>query len=203
MAVTYTTYTGLKAEVADLYPRADIVAGVDNYIARAEAEFNRVLRLPQMITTNLALAASSRFTNLPAGFLEMQRVQLNVGGRRTRLDFIGEEYAPKVTDGSTGTPRWWDVIGMQLELLPAPGASISLDISYWAAITSIIGGDPNFLLTSHPDLYLYRTLLEAAIARSDDKRIARYTPFYTNALTAVQRAGKRLRYGRAPAVRAA
>lgn len=203
MAVTCTTYTGLKAEVADLYPRADIVAGVDNYIARAEAEFNRVLRLPQMITTNLALAASSRFTNLPAGFLEMQRVQLNVGGRRTRLDFIGEEYAPKVTDGSTGTPRWWDVIGMQLELLPAPGASISLDISYWAAITSIIGGDPNFLLTSHPDLYLYRTLLEAAIARSDDKRIARYTPFYTNALTAVQRAGKRLRYGRAPAVRAA
>ena len=203
MAVTCTTYTGLKAEVADLYPRADIVAGVDNYIARAEAEFNRVLRLPQMITTNLALAASSRFTNLPAGFLEMQRVQLNIGGRRTRLGFIGEEYAPKVTDGSTGTPRFWAVIGAQLELLPTPGAAISLDISYWAAITSIIGSDPNFLLTSHPDVYLYRTLLEAAIARGDDKRIARYTPFYTNALTAVQRSGKRLRYGRAPAVRAA
>lgn len=203
MAVTHNTYSGLKAEVADLYPRADIGAGVDNYIARAEAEFNRVLRLPQMITTNLALAASSRFTNLPAGFLEMQRVQLNVGGRRTQLDFIGEEYAPKVTDGTTGTPRWWDVIGTQLELLPAPGSAVSLDISYWAQITSIIGGDPNFLLTSHPDLYLYRTLLEAAIARSDDNRIARYTPFYTNALTAVQRAGKRLRYGRAPAVRAA
>lgn len=203
MAVTYTTYSGLKAAVLSRYPRSDLSADMDDFIAAAEAEFNRVLRLPQMIVTNQALAASSRFTNLPAGFLEMQRVQLNVGGRRTRLDFIGEEYAPKVSDGTTGTPRWWAVIGTQIELLPAPGSAVSLDISYWAAIATIIGSDPNFLLTSHPDLYLYRTLLEAAIARSDDKRITRYTPFYTNALTAVQRAGKRLRYGRAPAVRAA
>lgn len=203
MAVTHSTYAGLKAEVADLYPRADIGSGVDNYIARAEAEFNRVLRLPQMITTNPALAASARFTTLPTGFLEMQRVQLNQGGRRTRLDFIGEEYAPKITDGRTGTPRWWNVIGTQLELLPAPGASVSLDISYWAEVTTIIDGPANFLLTSHPDLYLYRTLLEAAIARGDDKRVTRYTPLYTNALTAVQRLGKRARYGRAMAVRAA
>lgn len=203
MAVTHSSYSGLKNEIADLYPRADIGAGVDNYIARAEAEFNRVLRLPQMITTNAAFAASGRYTDLPAGFLEMQRAQLNIGGRRRRLDFIGEEYAPKVTDGSTGTPRFWDVIGTQLELLPAPGASISLDIAYWAAITTITGGTANFLLTSHPDLYLYRSLLEAAIARSDDKRVQRYLPLYTNALTAVQRAGKRARYGRAMAVRAA
>lgn len=203
MAVSFNTYVGLKTAALSRYPRGDLSADMDDFIAAAEAEFNRVLRLPQMMVTNQALAASSRFTNLPGGFLEMQRVQLNIGGRRTRLGFIGEEYAPKVTDGSTGTPRFWAVIGAQLELLPAPGASISLDISYWAEITTITGGSANFLLTSHPDLYLYRTLLEAAIARGDDNRIARYTPFYTNALTAVQRAGKRLRYGRAPAVRAA
>lgn len=203
MSVTLTTYAGLKAAIADRYPRADITGEADNFIAAAEAEFNRILRLPQMVTTNTALAASSRFTALPDGFLEMQRVQLNQGGRRRELRFIGEEAAARVDDGTGGTPRHWDVIGVQIELLPAPTAAVSLDISYWAQISTITGGVANFLLTSHPDLYLYRSLYEAAIARGDDKRLERYRSAYANVLTAVQRSGKRARYGRAMAVRAA
>lgn len=202
MSVSINTYTGLKTAIADRMARTDMSSIMDDFIAAAEAEFNRELRLPGMITSNTGLSASSRFTALPTGFLEMQRLQANIGGRRVRLTFIGEELAPKFDDGSAGTPAFWNIIGTNIELLPAPASAITLDLSYWAELATITGGTANFLLTSHPDLYLYRCLVEASIRMGDDKRLARYTGIYNKVLTDVKRSGKRQRYARGMTVKA-
>lgn len=204
MSSTINTTAGLRTAIVDaMGNRADVLAQVDDFIVLAEAEFNRVLRLPGMVTTNVAFAASARFTDLPTGFEEMLRVQRYEGGERKRIDFIGDEYAPKIDRGIGGTPRYWDVIGLKLELMPAPSAAMTLDISYWADLTTITAGTANFLLTSHPDLYLYRSIIAAAQRMQDDKRLKRYSDLYSQVLGEVQKAGKKQRYGRAMAVRAA
>ena len=128
----------------------------------------------------------------------------NVNGGRQELSFLGTDAVTSKTDGAhTDTPKYWTILGGNLELIPEPGSAMTLEIEYFADITSITGGSANFLLTRFPALYLWRTCLAGAHRMRDIKRINDFTAYYTQVLAQVQRFYKRGRYGRAMQVRAA
>lgn len=203
MSVSINTYSGLKTAVADRLNRADMTSLMDDLIAEVEAEFNRVIRAQEMITKNTAFAVSGRFTALPSGFLEMVRVIANLNGGRKEVRHLGTEASAIMFDGTTGDPKYWTVTGTNLEVLPEPGGAMTMEIEYFAEITSITGGTANFLLTRYPDLYLYGTCLAGAHRMRDDKRIRQYEERYNRILTEVIKAQKRSRYGRAMVIQVA
>lgn len=181
-----TDYAELQAAVANRMNRSDLASQIPEFIAFAEAEFNRVLRLPLQYVGEASLAVSGRFTDLPTDFLEMDRVIWLDGTTRRPMQFVGESSSQWDDDGSdtSNWPRFFALRGTKIEVLPAPTVSRNLRISYWKKIPAI-SGEVNDLFTAHPDLYLYRACYEAAVYMMDQERMTFYLGLYDRLMTEV------------------
>lgn len=171
-----TNYTNLQTTIESWLNRADLTQQIPDFIALAEATLNKVLRHSRMISTDtLSLTANSQrvavptdmlepiylqVTNTPASPLEQVAPHQLVMLRRARLV-------------STGTPRFFAIIGRFIEVAPINSSITSLDLTAYKEIPALSGGNPsNWVLQYNPDLYLYTALLHAAPFLQDDARTA-------------------------------
>jgi hypothetical protein len=157
------TYSELQAAVADWLERGDLTARIPSFIALAEAEMNRTLRA-RRAQSRSTVSISAEFSSLPAGFREMQSVRLLRPGTATwdRVDPLTHD-AISGLDGMTGQPRYYAVVGDQLRLYPAPDATYSVELTIAAVVPALSDSAPtNWVLTDHPDAYLYGALKHAA-----------------------------------------
>ena len=74
-----SNYTELQTAVANWLDRDDLTARIPEFIALAEARFNRVLRLRSMETKQTASTAGrpSAIYALPTNYIQMRNFQLN------------------------------------------------------------------------------------------------------------------------------
>ena len=169
-----TTFSELQAAIANRMNRTDLTALIPEFIAGAEARMNRVIRAPQMIQA-ATLAIAGRLTPLPSDFLQVERVTRLDGGARRVMRFVPGPLEAEFGDGSSGVPNAFSIRGLQLECFAPPAGPTSVDLSYYARIPALSGPNPaNWVLTSHPDIYLYGSLVEASIYRQDSQREADY-----------------------------
>lgn len=172
------TYTGLKASVADWLNRADLTAVVPDFIAMAEAQFNRELRVVQMEALSVGSSSASAqgfgTVGMPTDWLETRtfRIDQPTFGSQ-KLEYVGEQELDELqTMGLTGTTRYYTIINGEFQMLPAPTASVTYDIRYYAKIPALATNETNWLLTKSPDLYLYGALTQSAPYLKDDDRLA-------------------------------
>lgn len=168
-----STYTELKAAIADWLNRADLTAVIPSFIVLAEAELNRTLRVEDMVEREQT-TLSEQYTLLPPGFREMKSLRVLTTPAypmKNMLPAQEEEFRAKY--GTTpGRPLKYKIIGDSFESVPAPNDSYCIEMAVYAAITSLSDDAPtNWLLTKHPDAYLYGALLQAAPYLKDDDRI--------------------------------
>jgi hypothetical protein len=164
-------YTALQASVADWLNRSDLTSQIPDFILLAETQLNRQLRVRDMLSRQYT-TASSQYVALPTDYSGIKSIQLNTNPV-TRLDYAPpESMADRLNDHSTGKPQIYTIVNNQIELAPAPDASYEMEIVYWQRIPSLASNSTNWLLTKHPDVYLYGTLLQAAPYLRDDDRIA-------------------------------
>src|SRR5574343_38100 len=87
----------------------------------------------------------------------------------------------------TGVPRFVSVSGhttadgtMAFRFAPPPDGTYTATIVYYAKLPALNSTTQttNWLLTSHPDAYLYGSLLEASIFIGDDPRIPMWKAAY-------------------------
>lgn len=174
-----TTYTELKAAIADYLARSDLTAAIPDFITLAEAKFNRSLRCIQMetrSTTSVNLSNTEpEFITLPGDFQTMRRVRLSSVDGKPRLEFLNGTQADEYRygrDNVTGQPQFFTVMGTELELLPTPDAAYTIEMVYRAYIPALTSlNATNWLLDLAPDAYLYGALMEAAPYMRDDARI--------------------------------
>ena len=182
-----STYAELQTAVARwLGQRTDLSTYIVDFIALAEAEFNRSLRLTGQIT-RVDQAVSTRWTDisgLAAPIAEMKTVSVTTGGVRYALEYISPDYSQDMY--STGKPVYYTRVGNELGVLPPPDTTYTLELIYWRTIPALASTDPNFLLTLAPDLYLYAAVRHGAEFVMDDALLARVTPLYERALLQVQ-----------------
>ena len=174
-----TTYTTLKAAIADYLARSDLTDAIPDFITLAEAKFNRSLRCMQMetrSTTSVDLSDTEpEFITLPSDFQTMRRVRLSSVDGKPRLEFLNGTQADEYRygrDNVTGQPQYFTVFGTELELLPTPDSAYTIEMVYRANIPALSSNSTNWLLTIAPDAYLYGALMEAAPYMRDDVRIA-------------------------------
>jgi hypothetical protein len=170
-----TNYGELKSAVGDFLNRSDLTSVIPTFVDFAEAEFNRILRIRQMVARAEAVI-DSRFSAVPADFLEAKDLVIVTGNPVTPLEFATQQEIAQLrntTITSAGKPRYFSVVGGQFEFLPTPDAEYSLEMTYYANITPLANdSDTNWLLTAYPDLYLYTSLMHSAPYLKDDERIA-------------------------------
>lgn len=197
-----TTYSELQTAVANWMNRTDLTSRIPEFIANAEAHFNRrfiQFKHPKMLTST-TLSVSSRYTNLPTDCKRVDRAIWLGNGMREPLEFMAREHTTDFDDGTTtGTPLYYSLAGTQLELTPAPGSSGTIELYYWTYLTPLSGGAPsNWILEDHPDAYLYRTMFEAALYMNDTRRYASSSQLYGEIEKDIKREAHHMRFGTAP-----
>lgn len=168
-------YSDLKTAVADWLNRADLEQRIPDFIALAEATLNKVLRSTRMVTSTTLNIGTARKVALPTDFLDALYVQDNSSEDNT-LEQVSVEQLVMLRRArlrSTGVPRFFAVVGRNLEVAPTPADSTTLELNYYQALPALSAlNTSNWLLEYEPDIYLYTTLLHAAPFLHDDGRLA-------------------------------
>lgn len=171
------TYSGLQASVADWLNRPDLTSAIPDFIAIATAQLNRRLLAQgpvREMMANAPITVNAEFLSVPSDFAGARAIFLT--GALYRLTFVEPE---KLTErkatfpSEDGDPQVYTVVGSQLQFWPWAGAgSYPGTLTYWQKVPALSNSNPtNWLLTAHPDAYLYTTLLQAAPYLKDDGRV--------------------------------
>lgn len=174
--MSLATYADFKAAVADWLTRADLEQQIPDFIRLADATLNKVVRSTRMTANaDVTVNANTRKGALPADMLETLYVQI-----KTDEDYPLEQVSPEQLTvlrrsrmRAGGLPRFYAVVGREIELVPTPATQVTLDVAYYKAIPALVSPtDSNWVLQYEPDLYLYTTLLHAAPFLQDEGRAA-------------------------------
>ena len=167
------TYSTLQTAVANWLDRSDLTDRVPEFIALAEATFNRVLRLRAMETTVADTTPSgSKEDALPTGYLQMREIPLTTTPV-VSLAYITPEIMYRIRAGSTsGKPNSYTIVGDNILFGPTPDGVYDYSMTYYKSFDALADGtQTNWLILNAPDLYLYGTLLQAEPFLMNDQRV--------------------------------
>ena len=195
--MTITNFGTLKTAIADTLNRDDLTSVIPSFVRLAEAQFNRKIRSHRQITRG-SLTIDGQFEALPADWLETIRITMDANPIRvlTQMSMDDLTRYRTATDNSTDAPVYFAHNGTDIELFPTPSTSFTSEITYYAKITSLSAdGDTNWLLTNHPDLYLYGALVHTAPYLKDDARLVVWAGLLAQGMAEIEDESNAARFG--------
>ena len=163
------TYATLKVAIANWLGRDDIAdARISEFVAMFEAVANRVLRVRQM-EASTTLTPTSGVATLPTDYLNYRKV-VWAGSENRVLEYVSPEYFNTTYRTATSqTPSVFTIEGTQIKVNSSEDENITF--GYIQKIPALSdSATTNWLLTAHPDLYLYGSLVEAEMFTVNDER---------------------------------
>lgn len=161
-----STYAELLTAIDNWTHRADLTSRAPEFISLFEAKINRLLKTRDMETKDASFSIAAEYVNVPSGLARVREFYLNTTPKTVLQVMPGDLQGNYFS--ATGKPRFYEIVANQFRFGPAPDGTYTATLIYSKAITGLSGSNTtNWLLTSHPDLYLYGTLAEAAIFAKD------------------------------------
>lgn len=197
-----STYAGLKASIASWLARSDLTTPIPDFITLAHKALMRDLRGHlRLQKRNASFLITGEYVAVPIDFLELVSLRLTSTDPDSELAFLPESAMTGAYGSGSGVPKFVALVGNttagteQFRFAPVPDGTYTATIEYYASLTEMSAdADYNWILTDHPQLYLYGSLLQAAAYIGDDPRIPMWQAAYAEALDAVRREGNRTRY---------
>ena len=192
-----STRGALTTAVQDFLQRSDITtAMVDYWVEAFEARCNRELRCPEMEAV-VSSDLDAEWSALPDDYLQIRALETD--GKV--MDYkTPEQFQELVAASAVPSPAVFTIADMQLRVLPAPSASSTLPVEmlYYSRLPALdASGLSNWLLASHPDLYLFGTLAEANMFLQNEPRGSTWNARANQALQALAAQGRRMSQGAA------
>ena len=188
-----STYTELKASIANFLNRDDLTATIPDFISLAESSINNEIRHWRM-ETRAETTVDSQFTGIPSDWLSTIRFHLTTSGTSS-LNFMSlatMQSTRAARNDATGTPTNYSLNSSQFELMPTPDGEQSAILMYYAKIPTLSdSNETNWLLTNYPDIYLYGALLHSAPYLKEDERAQTWAALYTAAVVRVNNASNK------------
>ncbi len=159
-----TTYTTLKASIANWLNRSDLTSEIaDDFIKLTEADFNSKLRVRKMIAQS-SFTIDSETEALPTGFLQVRDIYILNGNTKVPLTYTTpSQMDSTVGTSTTGLPNSFTILGDTFRFSPKPDASYTAFINYYKSFDALSDTTTtNYILTTHPAIYLYGSLFHAA-----------------------------------------
>jgi len=183
------TFAELKTAAANWLDRSDLTDRIPEFIALAEARFNRILRIRDMetVSTAISTSAGTREYSLPTGFVQMKEFHLTTDPI-TPLAYITPEMMSRLQAGSTkAKPKVFTIIADNVRLGPNPDAVYTTSMLYYKTFTALSASNTTSeMLTNNPDVYLYGTLLEAEPFIMNDARVQLWATAFRQAVEDIQ-----------------
>jgi hypothetical protein len=184
-------YASLQTSILSWLARdADTIIPVTDLITLAEAEMNRfLLTQNQLKTDSLTTIAGQQAYTLPADFLGIMEVKVTSTSpiwtlRPMSPDLLDTEYA---FTADTDIPQNYSLYGGSIYFGPIPDAAYTIQLLYYGAIPALSNTNTtNWLLTRHPDAYLWTTLRHAEVFLGSDATDDRTSLFDQRSQVALQ-----------------
>lgn len=171
------TLGDLKTEVAAYLHRTDLDDRITFWAQLAGRRIDGDARLPEMEYRATA-DGTNTFIPLPADYITMRNLQTGTG---EVLEYVTPEQLDRLRYANI-TSGFYTIMDGQLEVLNTPDSAnpLPLEIFYFARNPLLSAdADTNKVITAYPQLYLYATLMEAALFLVDDAAVQRWTSLYT------------------------
>jgi hypothetical protein len=115
------------------------------------------------------ISAQSGYATLPADYLAWRRLTWT-GQTRIELGFVHPSYLQAAYPSKPAdVPRIFTIEGSTLKIMPLN--SMPLEFDYYQQIPSLAANSTNWLMTAHPDLYLFGSIAEAEAFGVNDERM--------------------------------
>ncbi|WP_421782616.1 phage adaptor protein [Kiloniella litopenaei] len=189
-----TTYSGLRAAIADYLGRSDLENQIPAFISLAEARLNRELRIRAMEKVSNAVTSAGEGTVAkPSDFLEARTLVLETSPQRVlELRTPQQLEESRAASPGGGVPAYYAIIGDQIHLAPIPQAVTGLKLTYYGRLTPLSdNGATNEILPNNPDVYLYGALVEAEPYLMNDERLPMWGSMFDRAVQAIKGADDR------------
>lgn len=188
-------WSGLQMSIAAYLERDDLSDRIPDFIALAEARFRReITRTEQETTVTLPGA-------LPADCDSVRAIYLSDTPTATLEQVSPAELRSRYSGPDTGRPLVFALIADQIILGPVSSASYTAFLTYSRKIPALSSTvTTNWLLTDHPDLYLFGSLLHAEFYGWNDDRLPIIKSAVDESIAEINDAGNRRRYGGGPIV---
>ena len=198
-----SNYTELQASIADFLNRSDLTSVIPDFITMCEADLNRTLRVRDMSVRSRA-PINSQYVKLPADFLGMRNIDL-LTDPVTPLTYKNLQNLDIHRAGdSTGKPLYYSVMQDSIEFAPVPDGDYTIEIVYYQKIPALSSPDTdgvNWLLTDHPDAYLYGSLMHSAPYLQADERIGLWAGKYNQILEQIKKSDEQAKFsGSTPSI---
>ena len=181
-----TTYTELKASLANWLNRSDLTTEIaDDFIKLAEADFNSKLRVRSMIVqVNITVDAETEA--LPTDFLQIRDFYILSGQTKTPLVYTTPASMDTTSGTSTtGKPTSFTILGDTLRFSPKPDATYTAVMNYYKKFPALSSTNAtNYILASHPAIYLYGSLFHAAnfLGGINPQQVSTWQQMYATAM---------------------
>ena len=181
-----STYDELKTSIANWADRDDLTAFIPDFIALAEARFNRELRLRSMEQKDFAdtVGGQSNYA-LPTNYLQMREFRLNQEPTIS-LRYVSPEIFEAWNLGQ-GIPKFYTIIANEIRIGPTPAGVYEMEMLFWRkfpALSSTV--QANWMISNSPDIYLYGALMEMEPFIQNDERTALWAAGYNRAIETLQ-----------------
>lgn len=193
-------YTDLKAKVASILGRGDLTADIPDFILMCEAKLNRLLKAQSMETKSASFSINGEYVNVPSDFIEARHFYITSTSPDAVLRYLPPDHMTDLFD-SVGQPAHYSLVGGQFRFAPAPDATYTATLVYYAKIPAMASNATNWLLTAHPDAYVYGSLLEAESHIQNDPRIPMWKAGFDEVVHQINKVSNASRYGGAMAAR--
>ena len=159
-----TTYTELKTSLANWLNRSDLTTEIgDDFIKLTEADLNSKLRVRAMIA-QVNITVDAETAALPTDFLQIRNFYILNGQTKTPLVYTTPASMDTTSGTSTtGKPTTFTILGDTLRFSPKPDATYTAVMNYFKKFPALSSTNAtNYILASHPAIYLYGSLFHAA-----------------------------------------
>ena len=192
-----STYSELQTAIAAWAHNDALTTLIPDFISLAESSFNRALHTRTMETDNvLSLVSGTRTVALPTGFVEPISLKVVISGQTDEPLVLvrPHELAVNADSSASRQPEYWAINGTNIEFANLADQTYALSLRMISSAFNLSVSTPtNWLLTNHPDLYLYGSMIHAASYMVNDARIPVWQMKYEKALREVQNNAKRSR----------
>ena len=159
-----SNYTELQASLANWLNRSDLTTEIANdFIVLTEKDFNSKLRVRKQISQT-TITINAETANLPTGFLQVRDLYILSGSTKCPLRYATPSQMDQMQGTSnTGLPSVYTILGDTFRFSPKPDASYTGYLNYYKTFDTLSSTNTtNYILTSHPAIYLYGSLFHAA-----------------------------------------
>jgi hypothetical protein len=188
------TYATLKTAVGNWLNRSDLTSYIPDFVTIAEGMIARDLK-SRANEKRVTASISTQYSDLPTDFISGRNVQIN-GTKTKKLEYLlPEQIDEREMGSSSGEPKAYTFWGDELQLAPSPDAAYTIEIGYYAKLAAFSAdADTNWVLTNHPDIYLYGSLSASEAFLQNDDRIAVWKTLYKQSIKELNDAEKKGRF---------